>query len=61
MKARLFAPLIALGIIVGGAPVAAAEVETAPATTGFTFYSTIADMFSCTYYPTRPWCPNPFG
>ncbi|MDU0479626.1 hypothetical protein QVA66_10280 [Staphylococcus chromogenes] len=58
MKTRLFAPLFALAFLVGAAPAAAAETSVEPVTGGFGFYSAIADILSCTYYPTRPWCWN---
>ncbi|AKK02003.1 hypothetical protein [Corynebacterium epidermidicanis] len=63
MKVRLCAPLLAVGMMFGVPAVAHAQVAEVEETVtqSFGFYSAMSDYFSCTYYPTRPWCPNPFG
>lgn len=56
---RFAAPLLAAAFTLGLAPVAHAATFEEVEETTFGFYSAMSDIFSCRFYPTRPWCPNP--
>ncbi|MCT1414850.1 MULTISPECIES: hypothetical protein [Corynebacterium] len=59
MKRRFAASLAATALsitaLTGIVATPAAQAVTAGGST-YTTYSAITDIFSCKYYPTRPWC-----
>ncbi|MEJ5997943.1 hypothetical protein [Corynebacterium sp. H130] len=56
---RFTVPLVAVAFAFGLAPAAHASTFEEVESTTYGFYSAMTDIFSCRYYPTRPWCPNP--
>lgn len=62
MKNSIVAGIFAAGFALAGAPAAhaatTAETTQDDSTPTVSLYSAMTDILSCTYYPTRPWCPG---